>query len=281
MKLLDRYVISLKAGNGGNGANTVVRFNKNNRILFTGGSGGSGGNVIVKFSHDKTMLEQFNEVLAAESGAHGSVKCKTGRNGKDLIIVLPYYTDIYNYEDNTLIFKFDINLMHNNFSIVLLKGEKGGKGSSYYGRKASDLERLGKITKVHRFALDTKLCADIILACTNFENIALYKKIFYALCNFNYQPIPYFCSKKNIFIGHMKSSHDIWKKYKIIFFPRFCESLHSKHLQESRVILYLNSTLDLTSDSLNSEKAFIQNKYILPIELFLREEKQQKLVINI
>lgn len=98
---IDKAKVSLKAGNGGNGA---VSFRHEIYIPKggpDGGDGGKGGNIV--FRADKntnTLIDfRFTPILTAESGKNGSGQRSTGRSGKDLIVDVPVGTVVYRLEN--------------------------------------------------------------------------------------------------------------------------------------------------------------------------------------
>jgi len=127
MKFLDQAKIFIKAGNGGSGS---ASFRREKFIEFggpDGGDGGKGGSII--FSSDKnlnTLIDfRYKQHFKAEKGSDGKGKNKTGKNGKDLLLKVPVGTQIYEEDNNTLIFDFTAK----NQSFVVANGGKGGLGN--------------------------------------------------------------------------------------------------------------------------------------------------------
>ena len=127
MKFLDQAKIYIKAGNGGTGA---ASFRREKFIEYggpDGGDGGAGGSII--FSADRnlnTLVDfRYTQHFKAQHGKPGSKRNKTGANGKDLILKVPLGTQIFEEDNNTLIYDFT----NNEDKFILANGGKGGLGN--------------------------------------------------------------------------------------------------------------------------------------------------------
>ncbi len=94
---VDTAKVSLKAGNGGNGA---VSFRREIYIPKggpDGGDGGKGGDIIFRADKDtNTLIDfRFTPILTAEDGKNGSGTRSAGRSGKNLIVEVPIGTVVY------------------------------------------------------------------------------------------------------------------------------------------------------------------------------------------
>ena len=111
MKFLDQAKIYIKAGNGGSGS---ASFRREKFIEYggpDGGDGGDGGSIIFESERNLNTLIDFRyaQHFRAEEGSIGTKRKRTGAAGKDLIIKVPVGTQIYEEDNNTLIFDFDKN----------------------------------------------------------------------------------------------------------------------------------------------------------------------------
>jgi len=127
MKFLDQAKIFIKAGNGGSGS---ASFRREKFIEFggpDGGDGGRGGSVIL--SSDKNLITlidfRYQQHFKAEKGRDGKGKNQTGKNGSDLILKVPTGTQIFEEDNNTLIFDFT----KTDQTFVVANGGKGGLGN--------------------------------------------------------------------------------------------------------------------------------------------------------
>ena len=143
MKFLDQAKIFIKAGNGGSGSSS---FRREKFVEFggpDGGDGGKGGSVIF-FSEINlnTLIDfRYQQHFKAERGKDGKGKKKTGKNGSDLILKVPIGTQIFEEDNNTLIFDFN----KTNQTFIVAKGGKGGLGNVRFKTSTNRAPR--KITK--------------------------------------------------------------------------------------------------------------------------------------
>ena len=92
--------MSLKAGDGGNGA---VSFRREIYIPKggpDGGNGGKGGDIVFRADRNTNTLIDFRfaPILEAENGKNGAGQRAAGRSGKDLIVDVPVGTIVYRLE---------------------------------------------------------------------------------------------------------------------------------------------------------------------------------------
>ena len=159
---LDRVKISIKAGNGGNGATSFLRNAMTAKGGPDGGEGGKGGDIIFRATSKLNTLYNFryHKKFVAENGVNGSKKLQTGANGRDIIIEVPCGTVILDAENNKVI----ADLYADNMEFVALKGGKGGHGNAYYKssiKQAPHYSQTGEITKAREVILELKTIADV------------------------------------------------------------------------------------------------------------------------
>jgi len=111
MKFLDQAKIFVKAGNGGSGA---ASFRREKFIEFggpDGGDGGDGGSIILVSERNlNTLIDyRYAQHFKADNGKPGAKRKKTGATGKDLVIKVPVGTQLYEEDNNTLIYDFTKN----------------------------------------------------------------------------------------------------------------------------------------------------------------------------
>ncbi len=162
MKFLDQAKIYIKAGNGGSGS---ASFRREKFIEFggpDGGDGGDGGSIIVEAERNLNTLIDFRyrQHFKAESGKPGSKKNKTGGSGKDLILKVPVGTQIYEDDNNTLIY----DLTKNKEKFVVATGGKGGLGNTRFKSSTNRAPRKktdGKKGEEFWIWLQLKVIADV------------------------------------------------------------------------------------------------------------------------
>lgn len=121
--LIDEVEIILKAGHGGPGR---VSFNPGQRSGPNGGNGGKGGDIYISVTSDLRSLNQFSKskLKEAEDGEMGGIFQKSGRDGKDLEIIMPIGTELLDQDTGEIIELDDLNQR-----ILICKGGIGGKGN--------------------------------------------------------------------------------------------------------------------------------------------------------
>jgi len=158
--LVDEVDITVKAGNGGNGAGTFLRTRHQPHGGPDGGDGGIGGSIYFVGTSDLTALNQFQykKHIEAENGGNGSHEKSSGKRGKDMMIKIPYgttvtdktYGDVYEIVDET--------------PILVAAGARGGHGNFYY-RSATNQSPTraehGRVTPIKELHLILKFIAQI------------------------------------------------------------------------------------------------------------------------
>lgn len=158
---IDEVVITVKAGDGGNGCLAFRREKFVPRGGPSGGDGGKGGDVsLVASEHHNTLLHfRFNPEHTAERGRHGEGSNRTGREGKDIELPVPVGTTVYNAETGDLL--FDFTQPGQRFTVA--KGGRGGRGNARFAtstHQAPTEHEEGKPGDFLKLRLELKLLAD-------------------------------------------------------------------------------------------------------------------------
>ena len=162
MKFLDQAKIYIKAGNGGSGS---ASFRREKFIEFggpDGGDGGDGGSVIIESDRNLNTLIDFRyaQHFKAQHGKNGSKRNRTGAYGEDLILKVPVGTQIYEEDNNTLIYDFTKNKER----YLVASGGKGGLGNVRFKssvNRAPKKKTNGKNGEEFWIWLQLKVIADI------------------------------------------------------------------------------------------------------------------------
>ena len=162
MKFLDQAKIYIKAGNGGSGS---ASFRREKFIEFggpDGGDGGDGGSVIIESDRNLNTLIDFRyaQHFKAQHGKNGSKRNRTGANGENLILNVPIGTQIYEEDNNTLIYDFT----KNKEKYLVASGGKGGLGNVRFKssvNRAPKKKTNGKSGEEFWIWLQLKVIADI------------------------------------------------------------------------------------------------------------------------
>ena len=159
---LDRVKITIKAGNGGNGAVSFYRSKLTMNGGPDGGDGGKGGSVIFVADEGLNTLYgfSFKKKFVATDGLKGDKKHKKGADGTDVLIKVPCGTVIIDAESQKVI----ADLTQNGEKFVALKGGFGGHGNEYFKtatRQAPRFSQTGEVVKEKQVILELKSIADV------------------------------------------------------------------------------------------------------------------------
>ncbi|MDR1299008.1 MAG: GTPase ObgE [Oscillospiraceae bacterium] len=158
---VDKAEISIRAGGGGNGA---VSFRREKYVAAggpDGGDGGRGGDVIfIAQPHMSTLMDfRYKRKYAAQSGADGSGRNRTGKDGDDLLISVPGGTLVRDAASGSII--CDMSGDCDRFRIA--RGGNGGWGNRHFAtptRQAPHFAKSGMPGEELNVVLELKLLAD-------------------------------------------------------------------------------------------------------------------------
>lgn len=160
--MIDYAKISLKAGDGGNGAVAWRREKYEPTGGPAGGDGGNGGSIIIKATRNLSTLEEFRykKDFKAENGEQGGKNKKFGKKGEDLYIPVPVGTLIREAETNTII----KDMTKDGEEFLIAKGGRGGRGNVHFKnsiRQAPRFAESGKKGQEINLIFELKVLADV------------------------------------------------------------------------------------------------------------------------
>ena len=261
MKFLDQAKIYIKAGNGGSGS---ASFRREKFIEYggpDGGDGGSGGSIIFQADRNlNTLIDyRYAQHFKAEHGFNGSKRNRTGGNGKDLILKVPVGTQIYEEDNNTLIYDF----IKNNEKFLVASGGAGGLGNVRFKSSTNRAPRKftkGGVGEEFTIWLQLKTIADIgIIGLPNAGKSSLLA----AITNANPKIANYRFTTLNPNLG--VASYDD-KEITIADIPGLVEGAHEgvglgiqflKHIERCKSLLHL---IDITNLDLNESYEQVKNE---------------------
>jgi GTPase len=158
---IDEVIVSVKAGNGGNGCLAFRREKFVPRGGPSGGDGGQGGDVVLIGSqHYNTLLHfRFNPEHSAERGRHGEGSNRSGREGHSIELPVPVGTIVYNADTGEQLFDFTADGQR----FIVAKGGRGGRGNARFAtstHQAPTEHEDGKPGEALRLRFELKLLAD-------------------------------------------------------------------------------------------------------------------------
>jgi GTP-binding protein len=159
---VDEAIISVKAGDGGNGCVAFRREKYVPRGGPSGGDGGKGGDVILQSSlqHNTLIHFRYNPEQRAPRGRHGEGSNRKGRDGDNLILPVPVGCLVRDEDSGDLLFDFE----EPGQSYVVAHGGRGGRGNARFATSTHQAPREsepGERGEFRRLQLVLKLLADV------------------------------------------------------------------------------------------------------------------------
>ena len=261
MKFLDQAKIYIKAGNGGSGSSS---FRREKYVEFggpDGGDGGNGGSIILESERNLNTLVDFRyrQHFKAENGKPGSKKNKTGAGGKNLILKVPIGTQIYEEDNNTLIY----DLTKDKEKFVVATGGEGGLGNTRFKSSTNRAPRKktgGKQGEEFWIWLQLKVIADAgIIGLPNAGKSSLLSKCTRAkpkIANYPFTTI-------NPNLGVLNINH---KEIVLADIPGLIEGSHKgiglgdkflRHIERCKVLIHL---IDISEKDITENYLKIRNE---------------------
>lgn len=158
---VDNVVISIKAGDGGNGAATFLRNGMTAKGGPDGGNGGNGGNIYFQGSNNLNDLKEFRfkKKIIAENGTNGKHRKLFGKNAEHTTILVPIGTSITDISRNK-----KIEIIDTETRVLLAKGGIGGRGNNEFKsatNQAPVYAEQGTKGQEKTLELELKIIADI------------------------------------------------------------------------------------------------------------------------
>ena len=159
---LDEVTISVRGGNGGNGAISFHRAKYVPKGGPDGGNGGQGGSLIIQVDPNKNTLYHFKGIkeFLAKNGHNGSGQNCTGAAGEDTTLLVPPGTLVKDADTGAVL--YDLTNIGEQYTAA--KGGRGGKGNVNFTsstRQAPRFAELGEPGQARRLHLELKLVGDV------------------------------------------------------------------------------------------------------------------------
>ncbi|MFV5600015.1 Obg family GTPase CgtA [Acinetobacter baumannii] len=162
MRFVDEAVITVEAGDGGNG---VASFRREKFVPFggpDGGDGGRGGSIYIQADDDTSTLVdyRYTRKFRAERGKNGAGANCTGRGGEDVVLKVPVGTTIVDTDSGDIIG----DLVEDGQRIMVASGGEGGLGNTHFKSSTNRAPRkctTGTKGEFREIRLELKVLADV------------------------------------------------------------------------------------------------------------------------
>lgn len=159
---IDYVKVACRSGAGGAGSR---HFRREKHVPLggpDGGDGGRGGHIILRGNAQRwTLLHlKYQKHLFAENGASGEGGCRTGKQGKDLIIEVPIGTIAKDAETQEILGE----ITQDEQELILIDGGRGGLGNTHFRtstNQAPQYAQPGDDSTEKWIILELKVLADV------------------------------------------------------------------------------------------------------------------------
>src|SRR5262245_4409994 len=241
---VDRVEIFVKGGDGGRGCLSFRREKYVPKGGPDGGDGGNGGNVILRADTDADSLAPLvnRKFWKAENGERGGTSNCYGKNGEDLVVLVPPGTIVYDRERGHVL----RDLGADGDEVVVGKGGRGGRGNRYFASATNRTPREtepGEKGEEHWLILELKVIADAgLVGLPNAGKSTLLSRLSQA--HPEIADYPFTTKHPNLGIVHV--GHD--RSFVLADLPGLIEGAHIgiglgheflRHVERTRVIVHL------------------------------------------
>lgn len=159
---VDNVTITVKAGNGGDGA---VAFRHEKYVPKggpAGGDGGNGGSVILRVDSGlRTLIDfRYSRHFKAATGGAGMIKAMHGANAKDIYIAVPPGTIVKDLDSGQILG----DLTQNHQELVVAQGGHGGRGNIHFANSRNTVPEVaenGEAGEQRTLKLELQVLADV------------------------------------------------------------------------------------------------------------------------
>lgn len=159
--LIDRCIIEVRSGKGGDGAISFLQDKQTVRGGPDGGNGGRGGSIYFVAKKNLNTLYNFrhSRVIMAMDGEKGQRKMMYGHNAQDVIVEVPCGTIISEEKTGRVL----ADLHEEGQQVCVAKGGRGGRGNACFKSSRHRIPRIaenGHPGEKKRLILELKMLAD-------------------------------------------------------------------------------------------------------------------------
>ncbi len=259
---IDRAVIEVRAGKGGNGMISFLREKYVSKGGPSGGNGGHGASIILKASKSINNLLPFRhgKAFIGKDGEDGMTKNRYGKGQDDLVILVPVGTLVYDEKDHTLL----ADLAKDGDEIIAAKGGRGGRGNASFKSATNRVPKVaenGFEGEKKRLILELKLLADVgLIGLPNAGKSTFLGTI----SNANPKVAPYPFTTKEPYLGVVQVNK--YDSFVVADLPGLIKDAHLgkglgfvflRHVERCKILLHM---VDMSAIDPVSNYCMIQNE---------------------
>lgn len=274
---IDRARIRVVAGGGGNGCLAFRREKFVPRGGPSGGDGGNGGDVFLECSDRvNTLLHfQYKRVFKAQRGRHGEGDQRHGRDGEDVVILVPPGTQVYREPEHLLVRDF----AEYGERLLVASGGRGGKGNARFATSTNQAPRRadpGEPGEEAELSLSLKLIADVgLVGYPNAGKSTLVSRISSARPKI----ADYAFTTLTPHLGVVRV--DDYRTFVVADIPGLIEGAHEghglgdqflKHVERTRILVHLVDVSNPDRDPVAAYRAIVKELKLFNEELLERKQ---------
>jgi len=251
---IDHVIIEAIAGDGGDGCVAFRREKFVPRGGPCGGDGGRGGDVVVEASNNiSTLIDlHYKRHYKAGRGEHGKGKSQKGRDGEDVVVLVPPGTQVRDVATGELV----CEVIESGDRFVVAKGGRYGLGNEHYKSARNRTPRqftYGDDGEHRELEITLKLIADVGLVG---EPNAGKSTMISAVSAAHPEIADYPFTTKTPVLGIVRTAE--FESFVMVDIPGLIEGAHAgrgmgkeflRHVERCRVLVYL---VDVTCDDVES-----------------------------
>jgi GTP-binding protein len=256
---IDRAIIHVKGGDGGNGVTAFRREKFVPRGGPSGGDGGDGGSVYIESSEGVNTLLHFryNPEHKAGRGRHGEGSKRHGAKGEDITLQAPVGTVVIDEATGEIIHDFT----RAGEKILVASGGRGGRGNAQFASPVNRAPRRheeGRPGQERSLTLELKLIADVgLVGLPNAGKSTLISRI--SAARPKIADYPFTTLEPNLGVVDLGD----FKTFVVADIPGLIEGAHAgaglgdrflRHVERTKLLLHLVDVSVLAQDPISDYK---------------------------